>query len=68
MADPPLLEGADHEADQFKFDPLREEVAVRELTTPGTVAAGAETDAVLETAGVDPPALLAVTTQRIGLE
>ena len=48
--------------------PLSEEVAVSELTVPGTVTTGADTDAVLENAAADdPPELLAVTLQRIGL-
>ena len=67
IADPPLLVGADHEADQFKFVPLSEEVAVNEVTVPGTVRTGAETVALFEKACVDPPAFVAVTRQRIGL-
>ena len=67
MAAPPSLEGADHEADQFKFVPLSKEDAVSELTVPGTVTTGAETVAVLENAAVDPPPFVAVTLQRIGL-
>ena len=41
MAAPPSLEGANHDADQFKFEPLSSDVAVSELTVPGTVATGA---------------------------
>ena len=41
MADPPLLEGADHDADQFRLEPLSKEVALSELTVPGTVLATA---------------------------
>jgi hypothetical protein len=40
---------------------------VKEVTRPGTVTTGADTDAVLENAVADPPELLAVTLQRIGL-
>ena len=66
MTDPPLLEGADHEADQFKFVPLSADDAVNEVTVPGTV--GDVTVAVLENAEADPPEFAAVTRQRIGLE
>ena len=41
MAAPPSLEGADHDADQFKLEPLSKEVALSELTVPGTVLATA---------------------------
>jgi hypothetical protein len=34
---PPLFDGADHDADQFKFVPLSSEEAVNELTVPGAV-------------------------------
>jgi hypothetical protein len=62
-----LLEGADHEADQFRLEPLSNEEAVNEFTVPGTVVP-AETLAVFEKAEVDPPEFVAVTRQRIGLE
>lgn len=65
IADPPLFEGAAHDADQSKLVPLSAEEAVNEVTVPGTV--GEETDAVFEKACVDPPAFVAVTRQRIGL-
>ena len=61
-----MLEGADHDADQFKFEPLSSEEAVNEVTVPGTVVP-AETLAVLENAEADPPEFVAVTRQRIGL-
>lgn len=61
-----MLEGADHDADQFKFEPLSSEEAVNEVTVPGTVVP-AETLAVLENAEADPPEFVAVTLQRIGL-
>jgi hypothetical protein len=38
MAEPPLLEGADHDADQFRLEPLSADVAVSEVTMPGTDA------------------------------
>ena len=50
IADPPLFEGADHEADQSKLVPLSKEEAVNEVTVPGTVETGAETVALFETA------------------
>ena len=61
-----MLEGADHDADQFKFVPLSADVAVNEVTRPGTV--GTETVAVLDVAVADPPEFVAVTLQRIGLD
>jgi hypothetical protein len=39
-----------------------------ETVPPEGATAGAETVAVLETAETDPPPLVAVTRQRIGLE
>jgi hypothetical protein len=62
-----LLTGADHVAFHERVDPDNEEVAVKEVTRPGTVATGAETVAVFENASVEPPAFVAVTRQRIGL-
>jgi hypothetical protein len=61
MAEPPLLEGADHDADQFRLEPLSKEVALSELTVPGTVATETAGPTCVELASVEVPAeLLAV--------
>jgi len=61
MAAPPLLEGADHEADQSRLEPLSKDVAVSELTVPGTVVVATAGPTCAELASADVPAeLLAV--------
>jgi hypothetical protein len=65
---PPLFAGAVHDTPISPslyglFNDVT--VAVTPVTCPGTVTA--ETAAVLEKAAAEPPALIAVTRQRIGL-
>ena len=43
------------------------ELPLRVTVPPEGIDTGADTDAVLENAAVDPPAFIAVTRQRIGL-
>jgi hypothetical protein len=59
IAAPPLLVGADHDADQFRFPEVSDEVAVKDVTNPGTVLKTERT--TLDSASAEvPPAFVAL--------
>jgi hypothetical protein len=66
MVAPPLEDGADQVAFHESVVLESEDVAVNEVTIPGTV--GTDTVALFELAVADPPEFAAVTRQRIGLK